>query len=846
MRAVLTAVAFMLAMSGVTARAADSLLAKTVNVDIPAQQLTSALIALSKQAQIQVVMSSDVVDGLRTQGVRGQMELRTAIAELLQGTKLGFRPAGINTIGVGRADIAGRQGHAAGEAERPSNQILAEADASSASPRAEQAGTDDETSSEPHESEAEKLEEVVVTAQKRVERLQEVPISISVLSGEELDKSSVPGITEALRRVPGVVVMADSVRAGGTQLALRGVAASGPTYNGASPVGYYLDSVPMVQIRQAFVPDSNAFDLERVEVLRGPQGTLYGVNAENGLVRVLTRSANLNEFELKARSTLSSTDQGGENYRGDLALNVPLIAGKLGVRAVAGYQSLAGWIDQPNDRDINDEQVRNYRLKLNAQPTEALSVGLSAWRSNGDRGASSVADDDGRAVSVLDQPAQSDFEAYSLNIGYDFSRVSLTSMTSYVDYGSSDVADLTSVAVAFAPFVDFFIGQTFATRFWSKTLSQELLINSTEGEMWRWTVGAFYRDTTDQFSEDSPVISIFGRTVDTAESYAVFGELSRRFLNRQLEWTLGLRYFNDETTVRTPVFQSLDPNFDAAVLALRGKDSSHAATPRTVLTWYPNSDLTVYGSYSEGFRSGLLQTPPVAIGSSFVPPVRPDKLHNYEIGAKGNVLSGRLTFDAAVYFIDWDDVQQNLCVPNPAAANCFITVTNGESASGPGIDLGMTVRLVDRLDFGLSVSWNDLQFDESVVTSAGFLLFAKGDRLGYSSERTAGAFATYGFPIGNGLNGSLSASTTYSSRQIDRGFSPAADATIIAGDSMLIGRASFAVESADDRWTATLFVDNVNNWDGSAGPASTLGNIPLWYPRVRPRTIGVQLDYRFK
>src|SRR5687767_1647963 len=140
------------------------------------------------------------------------------------------------------------------------------------------------------------LEEIIVTAQKREERLQDVPISISVLSGAELDQLTSDGVLEALERVPGVVATAP-MAGSGAQLTVRGVSAGGATFNGSSPIAYYLDSVPFGLVKTAIVPDSNIYDLNRVEVLRGPQGTLYGASAQNGVVRVLTNDANPNEFE---------------------------------------------------------------------------------------------------------------------------------------------------------------------------------------------------------------------------------------------------------------------------------------------------------------------------------------------------------------------------------------------------------------------------------------------------------------------------------------------------------------------------------------------------------------------
>jgi outer membrane receptor protein involved in Fe transport len=178
--------------------------------------------------------------------------------------------------------------------------------------------------------------EIVVTAERRAENLQNVPISIAVLQGAALDKSQATGLTEALRAVPGIAIN-ETYQGGGTQVSLRGVSAGGALFSGSSPVSYYIDSIPFGLIKNAIGPDLNAYDLDRVEVVRGPQGTLYGANSQNGVVRVLTHAADLNNFDFKARASVSDTDGGAESYRGDAAVNLPIIDGRLAARVVYGY-----------------------------------------------------------------------------------------------------------------------------------------------------------------------------------------------------------------------------------------------------------------------------------------------------------------------------------------------------------------------------------------------------------------------------------------------------------------------------------------------------------------------------
>jgi outer membrane receptor protein involved in Fe transport len=670
------------------------------------------------------------------------------------------------------------------------------------------------------------LQEIIVTAQKRAERLQDVPISISVLSGTELDQSSVMSVTDALNQIPGVAAVPQA-QGGGTQLTIRGVGASGPIANGSSPIGYYLDSVPFGLAQSAVEPDENAYDLQRVEVLRGPQGTLYGAGGENGVVRVLSNDADLNAFEFKARTTYSYTDGGGDNYRGDMAVNVPLIDGKLAIRAVLGYEDVSGWIDSPNATHINDGILRTYRVKINAQPTDQLSIGLSMWSSRDNYNAPSTATDNETIPALLPQPLYTDYATYGLKIGYDFSTFTVTSSSSYMDYTNGGNLDFTPLGV---PAVLF-------TGIDSRVFSQEIILNSKPGNPWQWTAGAIFRDARDQFYQT--LGAFFAAPIDYTEaskSAAVFGEFGRRFLNDQFQWTLGLRYFHDEATSR----ENIQDEGLTGVPLYYASDSYSAPTPRAVLTWYPNNDLTAYISYSEGFRSGFPQNSNTLESAPYWPTLRPDKLYNYEIGAKADLLDKRISIDSAFYYIDWRDVQQTLQVPIGNGVFGAAPI-NGEGASGVGVDFALTTRPIEGLDVGVNFSWNNLALNDAIY-AGNILLFSKGDRLNFSPETTAGGFADYGFPFGgSGFKGKLSASVYYISKETTHDPSAPAPTVIETGDPLLIARTSFALISPY-RWTATLFVDNINN-DHAGLPSGDA--VPSWDTQVRPRTMGLQVDYHY-
>ena len=669
-------------------------------------------------------------------------------------------------------------------------------------------------------------ENVVVTAQKREERVQDVPIAMTVLQGDRLDQSTSGGVLDAVGNTPGVALFIGPLGAA-NQLAVRGVAASAPLFTGSSPVAYYVDSVPFSLVKTAILPDTSSFDLERVEVLRGPQGTLYGASAQNGVVRILTKEANLDTFELKSRVSVSSTEDGGPNSRVDMAVNLPLVPHKVGVRAVLGYEGASGWIDRPNRKDANDARLRNLRLKVNTQPAERLSLGASMWRGRSDYGAPSYSLNNRNIDITTGEPVITNFNAYGVKIGYSFRSLAITSATSYIDYYN---------------YSDYLIGLNggpiLSTTNTSKVLTQDVYLNSTGRGPWRWTAGGSYRRGRDRLLQ-----TLAPPPTDWAEestSSAFFGELTREL--GPLAITGGLRHFADDVTQLENSSGTLPPS-----PLYRRDNTFHKWSPRVVLTWHPGGETNLYTSYSEGFRSGSAQNASVARLAPNFPPIRPDNLKNYEVGLKRTFGHGRADVDAAVYYIDWTDVQQNLTVPSGNGVTFFAANVNGVSASGMGFDFAATTRPASGWTVGANASWNNLTEDADVITKPaaapnGVVLFSKGTRLTYSPEFTAGAFAGYAFPLQRGYAGRLSASVNHISEQVFRRL-VGTDVLVIPGDPMTIGRIGASLD-APTRWTATFYIDNLNNEQGAPQKNGGGGRVDRDM-HIRPRTVGLQLEYHF-
>ena len=812
-------------------------LQKQIQIDIHAgTTLEDALLQWGNQTGMQVMMSTGTVRNAKVQAVQGTTRAATVLSTLLKGAGLSYTVDG-NTVRVIQATtvtppaplrLSDSSNAMSDLGEGTLNKSQDDIHTKEGDFQIAQLGA----TPNQNDSHGKSMEEVTVTAQKRAERLQDVPISISVVGGEDLDKSTFSGVTEALNTVPGVSAFANQFQTSGTLLSFRGVGPGSYSGGGTSTVAYYLDSVPFGMIYSAVVPDPNVYDLQQIEVLRGPQGTLYGANALNGVVRVLTASPDLNSFDFKTRGVLSTTEGGGANYSGDMAVNIPIIDGRLAARASVGDDHESGWISGPLGAHLNDGEIENARLKVRAQMTDSFSIDLSAWHSQSLYGGPAEADaNNHNAFFVVPQPMHSQFNAYGAKVNYDTPQLSLSSATSYVDYRSIDILDI-DFAVPYFPPRSYDV-----TDLNSKVLSEEVNLTYKVSGPWRWSAGAMYRDDKEHNFVLAPYPDVIADFDDTSRSVAVYGEVGYRFLQDMLQWTVGVRYFHDDesTFANQPI-----PAENIFSLA-RNEATSSATTPRLVLSWFPSKDLTGYVSYSQGFRSGQPQNEQVGTAVQSFPAAKPDKLSNYEMGVKGTLWNRLLSYDVAVYHMKWQNIQQELSVLINGGPNTAYVLLNGNSASGHGADVSIKTQPLDGVTLGADFSWNTLHFD-STVYSGGVVLYPEGSRPNYSPEYTAGLSAQYVFPLGaSGLKGVLSVSGNYVS-PLDTTYLNVGTVQT-ESNSLLLTRGTLGIETPD-HWVASLFVDNANNYHGSQYPDTP--PFESLSARVRPRTYGIRFDYHLR
>lgn len=521
-----------------------------------------------------------------------------------------------------------------------------------------------------------KLETIIVTATKRHERDLDVPISLTVFDADSLVQMGAVDAESYVRNVPGLTYNPSAT--GRPTYSLRGVSTSNQAANTQATVAIYLDDLPALSSYAApVVPDLRLFDVERVEVLRGPQGTLFGSGAMGGAIRVLTRKPDLSDTYGRIELGGTVTQSGEDGYSVNGMINVPL-GSKVAARAVV-YQALdGGYVDNTarNASDVNTSRAKGGRLSVQADLTPSFVVTGTVLTQHNEY------DDIG---TVLAPPQQLEFDSrvpssqssrltmYNLAAEYRMRVVSLFSSTSYAEEHADSRVDLTD---GFAPLLGLFGMQDPVVPFDSTAdlsfFSQELRLASSDDTSFKWLVGAFFlkRETDDPWDfiiSSAGAGAVFapfgfpsdrlyhGRVQVPGKEQALFGEFSWAFAP---QWTLtaGLRAFRNESTYA----ESTDGFLNGGPTQSSQTTSESARTPKFALTWQPSQRLSLYTQAAKGYRVGqnnpVIPPDPVT-GARRGGPYGPDSLWNYELGVKSIGWSDRLRVNASVYYIDWKDIQ---------------------------------------------------------------------------------------------------------------------------------------------------------------------------------------------
>jgi iron complex outermembrane receptor protein len=593
---------------------------------------------------------------------------------------------------------------------------------------------------------ADQITEIVVTAQKREQRVQDIPISVSAISGDDIDRAGARDFHDLLLSIPGVSY--SGAEPGQSRYSIRGIstAASSPT------VGIYLDDVSLITIGTGFAgaADPMLVDLDRVEVLKGPQGTLYGGSAMGGAIKYVSRQPAMNHFSVTAEGGVASVDRGGVSYSAESFVNLPLIDDRLAVRIGAAYRLDAGYVDNVPGGQVqlwsrsattppaafapvtygslstfsrehsNERSTSTARMSVKWLPTDSLTVLPSATIQRSDK-----ANPDDFFTNLpqfentvrFNEPTRDNLGVYSLNVTQQLPGVSFTSLSGYVDRTIEWDRDYSLFIAGLVP--PLLANNSYNTsNTTSRTFTQELRLASSDPQAsFKWVVGIYYSHQRDELYQVVDTVgagALFGTGSDITYSgdqltytaqEAAFGDVTYS-LNRQWDVSAGLRWFD--------IKQKIDGMFDGVLNGghseVDGKRSTDVGvTPKFSLSYRPLDNHLLYGSASKGFRQGgpnRFNTSSPLCGPDFArlgitrapDSFQPDSLWTYELGSKNEIGQRRSVINAAIYYTDWKKIQQQVnltsCgfqfVGNVGAATVKGAELSAESALGWGVSVGGT------------------------------------------------------------------------------------------------------------------------------------------------------------
>ena len=714
------------------------------------------------------------------------------------------------------------------------------------------AGAQVHTSEAAQAEESEALFEVVVTAQRKSETLRETPLAVTALTSEALAASASRGFTDFAKYVPGVSF--DSSGAGLTQINLRGVT-TGPAT--ASTVGIYIDEVPYggtasFSRSAGLALDVGLFDLDRVEVLRGPQGTLYGASSMGGLIKYVSREPDSTEFGANLGVELSSTHNGGLNHMARASLNVPM-SDAVAVRVGGYYEHDAGYIDNvAAGNDVDRSNKRGGRIDMLIEPSEALSIRLLAFAQEIDRDGRPDVDKGLRSHEplygplaqrrVTEEPFEQQYRLAASTVTYNFARAQLTSVTSYQVVDTDVTQDVTAL---YAPLLSLFFGvdlprYAFTVDTKTEKFTQELRLATPLTDNLDLLIGGFYTDEqneNEQFisarTADGSPAGVDVLTVALPTSYrelAGFADLTYAFTPR-FDVAVGARLARNEQ-----IFEQVGSGL------LLGGPPVRNRSEETVITYllnprYKLSDQTMlYLRAASGYRPGG----PNAVGNDPVTgqplgeqTYDSDKLRSYEGGIKAITLDRRLSIDASAYHIDWSDLQIF------AVRNSIGTLANAGRARINGVEIAIGAQPIAALELNATFAYTDAKLAQDSPDLGG----SDGERLPGVPEISASLSGDYSFPLASSITGSLGGSVAYLGERASS-FGRSGIPSYPLDNSVAVdlrGTLDFGILSTQ------LYVRNA--FDRRAEQTAFTGYASFGGPAqitvLQPRTIGLKVETRF-
>jgi outer membrane receptor protein involved in Fe transport len=622
------------------------------------------------------------------------------------------------------------------------------------------------------------LGEIVVTAQKRSERLIDVPLAVTVVDSEQLLRRQVNSSSDLANFVPGMTV--NNQGAPGTrQISIRGLNTGFNEITTASTVGIYIGDMPVTASNNGtragqYAVDPLPYDVANIEVLKGPQGTLYGSNAMGGLVRYNLVRPDLNTLGARGGGSVeavNSSNDVGFNVRG--SLNVPIVNDVLAVRVGGVYRESAGFVDNRNPvyraRDLGASEQLGISAFILFQPTDRIEIRGSFMLQDVDangRAAMNVSATTGRPAFGRYQsnlffasPFSSRFRYYNLSSDIDLGFATLSTNTGYAEFRFDDTIDLTTSfgrfcsPAIFPPGCPGFPQATAIAPFFLKaTLEkfvQEIRLSSPTGNRLEWMVGGYYTDEDSSILQDIPAFTSTGTPLSLPANTIFFATLTGNnyrekavFANTSYEILPGLRLGGGvrqswySAAVGPGTRQGLffgGPNL--INIPRRGRDPEQSVTTwMATANYLINDDTSVYLRAASGYRPGYFRPAGIVPEGN----VLPDEVISYEAGIKGSFLDKKLRVELSAFLIDWSDIQLNILTPQNLSF-----AGNGSRARSKGFELAVVGQPTSWLQLSGNATYNDAKLVDDALGAGG----RAGDRLPLAAKWAGSASADINLPL---------------------------------------------------------------------------------------------------
>jgi outer membrane receptor protein involved in Fe transport len=782
------------------------------------------------------------------------------------------------------------------------------------------------------DAEGSQLSEIIVTSQKRAEDIKDIPISVSAIGGAQLAEHHIADYDDITRAVPGISFQAGP-GPGLDNIEIRGVSST----SGSATVGIYIDEVSVTTKNEQFdgAVQPKLFDLDRIEILRGPQGTLYGASSMGGTIRFITKQPDLNAFGAEVSSDLSDTHHGGFNNDEYGILNIPVVEGVFALRIGVDLSDESGYIDHyvptptgagpggsvltlgTNDSTgvlgrsgVNDVRTQVFRVVGKWAPADGWTVTPAfLWQRTAAADTSIFYPD----IGLYDQdkrvaePFTDVISLPSLTVSGSLGWADLTSVTSYFQrnfkrvtdgtlYNSNIFSDdyllpanppanaqtyQTQTVLAFLPSPAYYDAKT-------EQFSQELRLSSKSASVGgipvTWTAGIYYSEQRRVYLDDeyipglqanfqniygysisspqSPVspstysgvtyandLIYFGHTDPTEKQIAPFGEIGLQ-LTPDLNLAVGLRYVHATSTleVNSGGFYAygLPPGYG-------DNEKYSATTPKASLDYALTAQSNLYVTVAKGFRLGGPTGPDPAyqpngpngtagtcdtdyqnLGITGAPKeYQSDSLWSYELGTKGRYLDNHLSINAAVYAINWTDIQQTINLPTCG----FNFTTNVGDAKIYGSEFELQALVAPSLTLSLNVGTTHAYISSVGAEAQGIV--AVGESILNVPQFTLTPSVDYTAPVNDSLSAFVRLDAPYTGRS--RGYFDSSGLPHVFQPGY--GIVNLNVGITRDRLSAGLYAKNLLNWRNIIQYPS-VNSVQEGYT-VRPATYGLTATYRF-